>query len=201
MAKIAEKVRSKSEQTKAKLLAAARVVIGTKGYTGATVDAIAETAGVSKGVVYYYFKTKADIATNVLIDSIEGIIAQFEHDIAQATNAHEALELLVSDFAHLIFANKETSRFMLTELWRGDRLWSDEMRVVEERLMTVIEGAIQGGIDSGMVRPQSDLRFTATAVVGTVLTSAQYYILLDDSKEEEAFVKHCVEYVQHALQA
>jgi len=48
-------------QTRARLLAAAGRVFARLGYTGASVDAVAEEAGYSKGAVYSNFASKEDI--------------------------------------------------------------------------------------------------------------------------------------------
>lgn len=49
------------EQNRALVLAAARRVLLARGYAGSTIDAIAEDAGFSKGVVYSQFGGKADL--------------------------------------------------------------------------------------------------------------------------------------------
>jgi AcrR family transcriptional regulator len=48
-------------QTRARLLQAAARVFARLGYTGASVDAVAEEAGYSKGAVYSNFASKEDI--------------------------------------------------------------------------------------------------------------------------------------------
>jgi AcrR family transcriptional regulator len=53
-------------QNRARVLAAARRVFLARGYAGATVDAIAEEAGFSKGVVYSQFESKADMFLELL---------------------------------------------------------------------------------------------------------------------------------------
>ena len=201
MKKTSRRISTKSEATRAKLLEAAKKEIGLYGYAGATVDAIASQAGVSKGVVYYYFKTKSDIATSVLTSTFAELVDSFEQDILQSANPHDALESLVRDFAHRIFSNREGARFILAELWRNDRMWSEDMRALEERLASIIEQLLCRAIEAGFVRPDIDRRFCAIAVVGTVLTSAQYYLLLENAGEEESFEQHCIDFIQHALQA
>jgi AcrR family transcriptional regulator len=52
---------AKVETNRASVLAAARQVFLARGYAGATLDAIAEEAGFSKGVVYSQFGGKADL--------------------------------------------------------------------------------------------------------------------------------------------
>jgi AcrR family transcriptional regulator len=58
------------------VLAAARRVFLTRGYVNATVEAVAEDAGFSKGVVYSQFVSKADMFLALLEEWITERIAQ-----------------------------------------------------------------------------------------------------------------------------
>ena len=194
-----KKTRAKSEATRKTLVNAALTVIGRQGYAGATIEKIAEEAGVSKGVVYYYFKTKADIATNVLIDSFEKIVGEFEAIMDRGLHPHETMAEFVRTFARTIFQNREASRFILSELWRDDRIWSEEMRQTEDRLISMLENLVLSAIESGVARPEIDARFISITTIGTVLTSAQYYLVQNDSETEEAFAQHCIDFIHHAL--
>lgn len=60
-----------TEDNRSAVLAAAREQFGLRGYHGATVDSIAESAGFSKGVVYSQFGSKDDLFLAVLEASIE----------------------------------------------------------------------------------------------------------------------------------
>lgn len=198
---MAKKTMAKSEATRQTLSDAALTVIGRHGYAGATVEKIAEEAGVSKGVVYYYFKTKADIATCVLTDSFENIVDEFEQIMKREASTHDTMIAFVKTFAMRIFANREASRFILSEIWRDDRIWSSEMRRIEDRLIEMLERCLQHAMENGAIRPEIDKRFVSIAIIGTVLTSAQYYLMLDDADYEEAFANHCIDFIHHALKA
>ncbi|MGN0261987.1 MAG: TetR family transcriptional regulator [Eggerthellaceae bacterium] len=198
---MAKKTMAKSEATRQTLSDAALTVIGRHGYAGATVEKIAEEAGVSKGVVYYYFKTKADIATSVLTDSFEKVVDEFEQVMMHEESTHDTMIVFVRTFAAKIFGNREASRFILSEIWRDDRIWSNEMRKIEDRLIEMLEHCLQNAMDNGTIRPEIDKRFVSIAIIGTVLTSAQYYLMLDDADYEEAFANHCIDFIHHALSA
>jgi AcrR family transcriptional regulator len=58
-------------RNRAELLAAARRVFRGLGYAGASLDAIAEAAGFSKGAVYSHFASKADLFLSLLESRIE----------------------------------------------------------------------------------------------------------------------------------
>ena len=119
--------------TRKQLLEAALAVIGEKGYSAATVNEIVDAAGVSKGVAYYHFKSKAVMAESILEEGIGGLIEGFERIAAEAPTAPEALTGMVELFATSIFENKAFGRFFVSELWREGRVWSRSMRDYEGR--------------------------------------------------------------------
>ena len=131
--------------TRKQLLEAALAVIGEKGYSAATVDEIVDAAGVSKGVAYYHFKSKAVMAESILEEGIGGLIEGFERIAAEAPTAPEALTGMVELFATSIFENKAFGRFFVSELWREGRVWSRSMRDYEGRLLDVLEGQLARG--------------------------------------------------------
>lgn len=61
-----------------KLLSAARELIHQQGYRHTTLSEIARRSDVPLGNVYYYFKTKDDIAAAVIKEHLESFMAQFD---------------------------------------------------------------------------------------------------------------------------
>jgi AcrR family transcriptional regulator len=57
--------------SKQKILDAALEVFAKQGYHSSTVDAIAKTAGISKGLLYNYFKSKDDVLNELMIGMME----------------------------------------------------------------------------------------------------------------------------------
>lgn len=167
---------AKADATRRQLLAAALDVIGSKGYSAATVDEIVKAAGVSKGVAYYHFKNKAAMAESILDEGIGQLVEGFERAADQAGSAPEALTAMIELFAKGIFENRAFARFFVAELWREGRVWSDAMRGYESRLLAVLEGQIERGKREGSIRPEIDPAFEAAALVGLVLTTTLYYI-------------------------
>lgn len=60
------------------LLDAAAQELATKGYEGASMNAILEAAGFSKGSFYYYFDDKADLVAEVLLEAYAPVLAVIE---------------------------------------------------------------------------------------------------------------------------
>jgi AcrR family transcriptional regulator len=77
------------ERNRGLLLAAARRVFLARGFHGASLDAIAEEAGFSKGVVYSQFDSKADLFLALLEERIGERAAENER-LASETGAAAA---------------------------------------------------------------------------------------------------------------
>jgi AcrR family transcriptional regulator len=82
------------ERNREVVLAAARQVFMSKGYAGATLDAIANEAGFSTGVVYSQFGSKADLFLALLERRIDERAAQNERIAAETSGAEGIRELL-----------------------------------------------------------------------------------------------------------
>lgn len=65
----------KADRTRAALLTAALAIISKKGYSATTVDEICKQAGIAKGSVYYYFKTKEEIGACILQELTTQLVA------------------------------------------------------------------------------------------------------------------------------
>src|SRR5262244_1768638 len=76
------------------VIAAARRVFLARGYAGASLDAIAEEAGFSKGVVYSQFESKGDLFLALLERRIEERAEQNESFTKRLTGS-EGLRALV----------------------------------------------------------------------------------------------------------
>ena len=69
----AAKITRNPEQTKARILAAAKVEFARAGLGGARVDTIAQQADANKRMLYYYFGNKDELFTAVLEDAYRHI--------------------------------------------------------------------------------------------------------------------------------
>ena len=82
------------ERNRAQLLATARQVFLRRGYTGATLDAIADEAGFTKGVVYSHFAGKADLFLALLDRRIAERAEENERVVEDLTGPGALIALL-----------------------------------------------------------------------------------------------------------
>src|SRR5262245_66690233 len=73
------------------ILEAARAVFAKKGFHDTTVDEIAEAAGVAKGTVYLYYRSKQDIYFEALRFGFASLIKALEREMEETEDIAEKL--------------------------------------------------------------------------------------------------------------
>ncbi|EWC40165.1 TetR family transcriptional regulator [Stutzerimonas stutzeri] len=96
-----------AEQTRLKIIEAALELFSRNGYSNTTLAMIAETAGFSRGPIYWHFKSKDELYEAVLAYSQEPLEQLIEHSRELAAEPAGAL-------AHFI---NEWFRLLLEERW------------------------------------------------------------------------------------
>ncbi len=91
-----------SEFRCAEILEAARKVFALKGFNAATMDEIAETAGVAKGTVYLYFKSKREIYLAAVRQGFASVTEQTRSNMEAAGTPAEKLRAFIA--THLQYA-------------------------------------------------------------------------------------------------
>lgn len=176
--------------TKQRILDAALVVFGEKGFRGASVDDVAVAAGVTKGAVYYYFEDKDDLARDLqhLLweDLAQSALAVYEPAEPTPVNLLTCFEA----FLRTIQAMPGASMF-LREAWFSPAL-DEAGRADHEDSLTLVQGLIEAGINDGELQ-----RFdpeTLTRVLTGALMEATVHVLGSGSVDDAlAVMSHIID--------
>jgi TetR/AcrR family transcriptional regulator, fatty acid metabolism regulator protein len=95
------------DKKKARIMDAALRVFARDGYHRATVDAIAELAGVGKGSVYRYFKSKEDLLKSLLMESSAEILDFVNHILSMEMDLAEQIQVVIQAWVEFIANNPE----------------------------------------------------------------------------------------------
>lgn len=110
-----------AEKTRQSIVDAARVEFSTKGYAGARMESIAKAAGVTKELIYHYFRGKEDIFNEVRAmyrqDAQEA--SKGDHNTLSNNDALARPESLFAWRFHRALGNPEWVRFLLWEAAQG----------------------------------------------------------------------------------
>ena len=139
----------------AELLEAARTVFAKKGFHGATVDEIAAAAGVAKGTVYLYYRSKQDVYWGALEHGITELHNQIRTRLAQEETPEKKVREFIAIKVHYFEANREFFRIYFSELGSGFSHPAQMPRNFEEIYLqqaSLLEAAIRQGIEHGEIR-------------------------------------------------
>src|SRR5882757_2432011 len=81
-----------------RIVEAMRVSVAARGIAGSTFDHVAREAGVSRGLLHYYFGTKERLLVEVVRREGEVRIERLEQAIAGAESPEDVLAALVQGF-------------------------------------------------------------------------------------------------------
>lgn len=98
------------------LLDAAAQVFAERGYRGASVDAIAAAAGVTKGALYWNFKSKSDLFFSLLEERVDQRLRLLvEH--AQAIAGQDSVTPMVSREVSSVVDDERQIHLLTNEYW------------------------------------------------------------------------------------
>ncbi|MBW8487582.1 TetR/AcrR family transcriptional regulator [Actinomadura parmotrematis] len=157
--------------TRERLFAAAIELIAESGLAATTVDQIAARAGVAKGTVYYNFGSKAELFSALLEFGVERLAATLRDAVAGRPPL-EALEAAVAAELAFIGEHEPFARLLIAETWRSGGDWQRAARLIRERAVEVLAGALRDAVAAGVLRRDLDVATAASAVFGMVLTVA-----------------------------
>ncbi|MGD0960689.1 MAG: TetR/AcrR family transcriptional regulator [Methylomonas sp.] len=95
------------------ILNAARQAFLAHGYSGASMEAIAEAAPVSKPTLYSYFKNKQELFAAVIAERCELLLSAFSHIKTRQLEPASALKSIVGAFADMIYAPEALGLYRL----------------------------------------------------------------------------------------
>ena len=154
--------------TQKKILAAAITVFSRNGFHQATMDAIAEAAGVAKGTLYYNYASKSALFSAAITDGIEMIIGQFRGALSSPLPFHQHLRKLVELNITLYLKYSDLTRIVFNELTSG--MGAEVLKEIEQVrwcYVSFLADQLKVGRDQGYLRPV-DLDLAAVGLVGMV---------------------------------
>jgi len=191
------------------IIDAAIEAFGAGGLDGATVDEIARRAGIAKGTVYLYFKSREEIFTSILRERWPGPLPEqllrglLDEPPLGPEGMEQAMTRLSLGFLEAVESNMSVFRLVLTAAYQfpevGDDLYENTFLKVNRMLASILERLQQ----AGAVRSLPSPLITARCLQGMLIM----YILSQDILngrqftpiEKEDWVRECVTIFLHGV--
>jgi AcrR family transcriptional regulator len=156
------------------LLDAARRVFAARGYSAATVQDVADAAGVAKGTVYLYFASKEELYLAALRKGLDELFVCSTDAVEAARGAEAKLRAFVETRFRQLDANRDFFRIYVLELGRtrlrsgGEGSLEEPYRLAVELLRRLLEDGIAAGELRPLRRPESAAAMLLDLVRGQV---------------------------------
>jgi TetR/AcrR family transcriptional regulator, fatty acid metabolism regulator protein len=176
------------------LLDAARRVFGKSGFEAATIDEIAREAGVAKGTVYLYYRSKRSIYWAALQQGIAELDAQTRERVRRAATLHEAIRNFILTKVEYFDERREFFRIYVQELSgqaARPAYGHADFKPLYRRQVRGLQTAVAAAIGRGEIR-KVDAAQAAGAIVdltrGVVTRRLMRRRRTDAAKEVDAIV-------------
>jgi len=159
------------ESDKAKrIVDAMRASVAARGAAGSTFDHVAREAGVSRGLLHYYFGTKERLLVEVVRRDAEIRLAALGAVLADARTGDDFIDAMVRSLEHMIEADPGfvVLLFELFTLSRRNEEIAGEMAALCRQTRETLAASLAAKQHEGVVRLGAD----ADAVAGVLLALA-----------------------------
>lgn len=154
------------------LVDAAAAVFKEKGFSGTSVDDIAQAAGIDRASIYYYAGGKQELFDEIVLEAFEANIEMAEairdSDSTPPEKLSRLIESLLESYArhypYLFVFLQENVRRLQPSSRKRDVDHVDMYRRFERAL----ESIIQEGIDGGLFRADISARLATFGVLGMI---------------------------------
>lgn len=148
--------RRRADERPQEVLEAALEVFVERGYTATNMVEIARRAGVSKGTLYLYYPSKAELLKAVVRQALLGNLAEAQA-LAQehSGSCRELIAFFLTEFTRRISRTKVSGipKLILAEAGNFPEIAQFYYEEVILRARTLITGILRRGIASGEFRP------------------------------------------------
>jgi AcrR family transcriptional regulator len=105
-----------STDTEQKILQAAREVFLEKGHDGARMQEIADSAGINKALLHYYFRSKQKLFRTIFKRELQSMLGSIFGLISPSDDFEQFLEKFISGYLENVSSRKNIMRFILWEI-------------------------------------------------------------------------------------
>jgi AcrR family transcriptional regulator len=160
-------MRLPADQRRIQLLDVARARFAEQGFHATSMDEIAESAGVTKPVLYQHFPSKRALYVELLDSTGQALLTTLAESAGRAPSGRSAVEAGFRAYFQFAMTNRDGFRLLLASAVRSD----DEFSRVVSEMMEAITNAIAQLID---IPDEQHRMVLASAIVGMAESVSRY---------------------------
>lgn len=198
----------KDSSTEAKILEAAKIVFMKYGLYGARMQDIADTAGINKALLHYYFRSKEKLFDRIFESALERYFSNMQVWTDESLNLKEKIFKFIDGFIDFYEEYPDMSTFILKEISIDPDMFKQKVMAFKKKkgfkhLVSLLEEEMAAKrikkIDAPLflvhLHSLCAYPFVASPIFRQTYKAAQYNFDTDFSKEKlKASVKDFVVY-------
>jgi AcrR family transcriptional regulator len=145
--------RELTSERAARIIEAMRVSVAARGAVGSTFDHVAREAGVSRGLLHYYFGTKERLLVEAVRRESEMRLTTLEEAVGRAGSGEEVLAALVAGFEDFLGSGPSPALMFFELLTLGQRTpeIAAELAELGRRMRTHLAQVLRAKADDGVL--------------------------------------------------
>jgi AcrR family transcriptional regulator len=185
-----------SNLRRAQLTRAAYKVVGQKGYYDFTVRDIAREAGLSTGLVHYYFKNKEDLLLNLLKEINRNMTIILNKNIIKSDDPREKLNIFMNQAFDLV-KNEKDYFYIVIDFWtqvnKNERMKRANIKLFKS-YRDEITKILKEGMDKGVFM-KMDPDYTAAVIISIIQGLIIQYVIDNNAFQYEDYVKKIMKHI------
>jgi AcrR family transcriptional regulator len=178
---------SGSDRRSREILRAACTCLSERGYAATTISEIAAEAGVSRGLLHYYFKNKEELLAEAVRVNGEASLRLIKEIFAQSQSVSDLASGLTRILRSMITGDPTFPNLGL-ECWavsRESQVIADELRRLYDQARGEFQRGLGDAVQRGVIDPGIPLGGLAALLVGVTDGLALQFLLKPELASEE----------------
>ncbi len=110
------------ESSRQKAIDSARILMMAKGKDGVRMQEIADHAGVNKGLLHYYFKSKDNLFREIFLSEFEKVYGDFNVILESYDTMENKFSRIIDRYYELLWADQNLPSFIFFEINKDPKL-------------------------------------------------------------------------------
>lgn len=147
---------------------AALEVFSAKGFHASTIADIAQKAGVAKGLIYNYFKSKEDLLYQIISRFFETIVENFDKN-NDGVLTREEMRLYINDVFEKVKKNRSYWKLYFSVMLQPNVFSREILEKLEQKYMPMVIMIINYFRQAGFPNPEMEYQILHTISDGIVI--------------------------------
>ena len=155
---------------KQQIIKAAHTILVRNGYAATTISQVAAEAGVSRGLLHYYFKNKEEILATVVRTNTESSANLAEAIFTRSKTADELAKNLTNGVREMLRVESDVYNLFFEShvMARQSSLIANELKTLYRNFREAVHRGLENAKQRGIIAPMFPLEGLAALITGII---------------------------------